>query len=171
MSDQIEAIGAVELPKYEQVREAINVVRSWLSLAQELDDAFGIVLCAKTFGNRRGFTVRAMNEADRMGGKHDLTPPPFILCAAATESKPPAVESKPDSLLSPEVTFMRAAVVNVPGQAPKCQSFADPIAEEGEALVRVRAAGLHPIVKSLASGSHYASAGAGQGPTIPGPSV
>jgi NADPH:quinone reductase-like Zn-dependent oxidoreductase len=36
---------------------------------------------------------------------------------------------------------MQAAVVNVPGQAPKCQFFADPVAEEGEALVRVRAAG------------------------------
>jgi NADPH2:quinone reductase len=63
---------------------------------------------------------------------------------------------------------MQAAVVNVPGQPPKYQAFADPVAEEGEALVQVRAAGLHPIVKSLASGSHYASAGAGHGPTIPG---
>lgn len=63
---------------------------------------------------------------------------------------------------------MQAAVVTTPGQAPKYQSFPDPVAEEGEALVRVRAAGLHPIVKSLASGAHYASAGAGQGPAVPG---
>jgi NADPH2:quinone reductase len=63
---------------------------------------------------------------------------------------------------------MQAAVVNTPGHAPNYQSFPDPVAEEGEALVRVRAAGLHPIVKSLASGAHYASAGAGQGPTVPG---
>jgi NADPH:quinone reductase-like Zn-dependent oxidoreductase len=63
---------------------------------------------------------------------------------------------------------MRAAVVNVPGQAPKYQSFPDPLAEEGEAIVQVRAAGLHPIVKSLASGAHYASAGAGNAPSIPG---
>lgn len=63
---------------------------------------------------------------------------------------------------------MQAAVVNVAGQSPKYQSFPDPVAEEGEALVRVRAAGLHPIVKSLASGAHYASAGAGQGPSVPG---
>lgn len=63
---------------------------------------------------------------------------------------------------------MQAAVVNVPGQSPKYQSFPDPVAEEGETLVHVRAAGLHPIVKSLASGSHYASAGVGQGPSVPG---
>jgi hypothetical protein len=82
MSDQIESIGPVELPKDEQVRKAIDVVQPGLELAQELDDAFCIVLGAKTFGNRRGLTVRAMNEADRLGGKHDQTPPPFILCAA-----------------------------------------------------------------------------------------
>lgn len=63
---------------------------------------------------------------------------------------------------------MHAAVVNVPGESPKYQSFPDPVAEEGEALVHVRAAGLHPIVKGLASGSHYASGGAGQGPAVPG---
>ncbi|MGA9062095.1 MAG: zinc-binding alcohol dehydrogenase family protein [Terracidiphilus sp.] len=63
---------------------------------------------------------------------------------------------------------MQAAVVNVPGQAPKYQSFPEPSAQDGEALVQVRAAGLHPIVKALASGSHYASAGAGQGPAVPG---
>ena len=61
---------------------------------------------------------------------------------------------------------MQAAVVNVLGQAPKCQSFPDPVTEEGEALIAVRAAGLHPIVKALASGSHYASAG--RVPAVPG---
>jgi len=63
---------------------------------------------------------------------------------------------------------MHAAVISVPGQAPKYQSFPEPTAQDGEVLVHVRAAGLHPIVKSLASGSHYASAGAGQGPSVPG---
>jgi NADPH:quinone reductase-like Zn-dependent oxidoreductase len=63
---------------------------------------------------------------------------------------------------------MQAAVVNVPGQAPKYQSFPDPAPEEGEAIIQVRAAGLHPVVKSLASGTHYASAGSRQGPSIPG---
>ena len=52
---------------------------------------------------------------------------------------------------------MQAAVVNTLGLAPKYQSFPDPVAGEGERLIQVRAAGLHPIVKGLASGSHYAS--------------
>ena len=52
MSDQIESIGAVELPEHEQVREAVDVVQSRLELAQQFDDAFGIVLGAKAFGNR-----------------------------------------------------------------------------------------------------------------------
>ena len=49
---------------------------------------------------------------------------------------------------------MQAAVVNVLGQPPRYQSFPDPVAANSEALIRVRAAGLHPIVKALASGSH-----------------
>ena len=61
---------------------------------------------------------------------------------------------------------MHAAVVNVLGESPKYQSFPDPVAQEGEALIQVRAAGLHPIVKGLASGSHYASGG--ELPAIPG---
>jgi NADPH:quinone reductase-like Zn-dependent oxidoreductase len=61
---------------------------------------------------------------------------------------------------------MQAAVVNVLGQAPKYQSFPDPVAGEGEAVIQVRAAGLHPIVKALASGAHYA--GGGEVPMVPG---
>lgn len=61
---------------------------------------------------------------------------------------------------------MQAAVVNVLGQAPKFQSFPDPVAGEGEVVIRVRAAGLHPIVKALASGSHYA--GSTEVPVVPG---
>ncbi len=63
---------------------------------------------------------------------------------------------------------MNAAVVNTPGQAPKYQSFPDPSLEIGEALVRVRAAGLHPVVKAIASGAHYSAAGAEQKPAVPG---
>lgn len=62
---------------------------------------------------------------------------------------------------------MNAAVVNVPGESPKYQSFPDPVVQDGEELIQVRAAGLHPIVKGLASGSHYASGGE-QGPAVPG---
>jgi NADPH:quinone reductase-like Zn-dependent oxidoreductase len=61
---------------------------------------------------------------------------------------------------------MQAAVVNVLGQAPKYQSFPDPVPQEDEVLIEVRAAGLHPIVKGLASGSHYASGG--ELPAVPG---
>lgn len=61
---------------------------------------------------------------------------------------------------------MRAAVVNVLGQAPRYQSFPDPVAGEGEVAIEVRAAGLHPIVKALASGAHYA--GGTEVPMVPG---
>lgn len=61
---------------------------------------------------------------------------------------------------------MQAAVVNVLGQAPVFQSFPDPVAGAGEVEVKVRAAGLHPVVKAIASGAHY-SAG-GEVPAVPG---
>ena len=61
---------------------------------------------------------------------------------------------------------MNAAVVNVFGQNPQYQSFADPVAQDGEVLVAVRAAGLHPIVKGRASGTHYSSDGIV--PMVPG---
>jgi NADPH2:quinone reductase len=61
---------------------------------------------------------------------------------------------------------MHAAVVNVLGQPPQYQEFPDPVAGENEVLIHVRAAGLHPIVKGLASGSHYMSQGSV--PAVPG---
>ncbi len=61
---------------------------------------------------------------------------------------------------------MKAAVVNVLGQPPRYQDFPEPTPAEGEVLIHVRTAGLHPIVKALASGSHYA--GKGEVPAIPG---
>ena len=61
---------------------------------------------------------------------------------------------------------MNAAVVNVLGQPPRFQVFPDPTPQEGEVLVQVRTAGLHPIVKALASGTHYA--GKGEVPSVPG---
>ena len=61
---------------------------------------------------------------------------------------------------------MNAAVVNVLGQTPKYQLFADPVAQEGELLVKVHAAGLHQIVKARASGTHYSSDGVV--PMVPG---
>lgn len=61
---------------------------------------------------------------------------------------------------------MKAAVVTEPGHAPQYQDFPEPIASAGEAIATMQAAGLHPVVKSLASGQHYASGG--QLPAIPG---
>lgn len=61
---------------------------------------------------------------------------------------------------------MNAAVVNVLGQPPQYQSFANPVAGKGEMLVNMRAAGLHPIVKARASGTHYSSDGVV--PMVPG---
>jgi len=61
---------------------------------------------------------------------------------------------------------MKAAVVNVLGQPPRFQEFPEPSPADGEVLINVRAAGLHPVVKALASGSHYA--GKGEVPAVPG---
>lgn len=61
---------------------------------------------------------------------------------------------------------MKAAVVHTYSHAPRYEDFADPIPLEGEVVVDVLAAGLHPIVKLLASGTHYGSSGIL--PMIPG---
>ncbi|MFC5861529.1 zinc-binding alcohol dehydrogenase family protein [Acidicapsa dinghuensis] len=61
---------------------------------------------------------------------------------------------------------MQAAVVNVLGQPPQFQEFSDSVAGQGEVVVKMLAAGLHPIVKSRASGAHYSSSG--KVPLIPG---
>jgi NADPH:quinone reductase-like Zn-dependent oxidoreductase len=54
---------------------------------------------------------------------------------------------------------MNAAVVQAFDAPPRYTTFADPAAVEGEKLVTVSAAGLHPIVKALARGTHYGSSG------------
>ncbi len=61
---------------------------------------------------------------------------------------------------------MKAAVVHTFGQAPLYEDFADPTPEAGETLVQVLAAGVHPIVRSLARGTHYGSTD--RLPLIPG---
>jgi NADPH:quinone reductase-like Zn-dependent oxidoreductase len=61
---------------------------------------------------------------------------------------------------------MRAAVVRAFDAPPSYTTFADPVAEAGELPVTVTAAGLHPIVKSLANGTHYGSTG--ELPFVPG---
>jgi NADPH:quinone reductase-like Zn-dependent oxidoreductase len=54
---------------------------------------------------------------------------------------------------------MNAAIVESFAKPPRYGSFADPVAEAGEVLLTVEAAGLHPIVKALANGTHYGSPG------------
>src|ERR1700735_106045 len=61
---------------------------------------------------------------------------------------------------------MNAAVVHAFDAPPRYTSFVDPVPEDNEKLVKVTAAGLHPIVKALANGSHYGSTGVL--PFIPG---
>ncbi len=52
---------------------------------------------------------------------------------------------------------MNAAVLHTINQPPHNDQFPEPIAEENEVIVHVRAAALKPIDKQLASGSHYAA--------------
>jgi len=67
---------------------------------------------------------------------------------------------------------MKAAVVNSFSVPPSFEDFRDPEAGPGENVVTVRAAALTPIVRSLASGRHYASgATAGFVPGVDGVGV
>ena len=50
---------------------------------------------------------------------------------------------------------MKAAVVLAPSAVPVLDTFAEPAVGPDEALVHVLAAGLHPLVRSVASGDHY----------------
>lgn len=52
---------------------------------------------------------------------------------------------------------MKAAVLRKLGNEPCYEDFAEPVAQDGEVLVRVRAASLKSVDKQMASGSHYAS--------------
>jgi NADPH:quinone reductase-like Zn-dependent oxidoreductase len=61
---------------------------------------------------------------------------------------------------------MKAAIVNAPEAIPAYAEFADPSDEDGFELVELVAAGLHPIVRSLAAGRHYGSTGSW--PLLPG---
>ena len=62
--------------------------------------------------------------------------------------------------------MMKAAVIDSPERGPRFADFAEPVVTGGETLVEVTAAGLHPIVRMLASGEHYGSHGTL--PMIPG---
>jgi NADPH:quinone reductase-like Zn-dependent oxidoreductase len=51
---------------------------------------------------------------------------------------------------------MKAAVIDSLERGPRFADFAEPVVTGGETLVEVTAAGLHPIVRMLASGEHLA---------------
>lgn len=61
---------------------------------------------------------------------------------------------------------MNAALVESFQSPPRYSQFDEPAPQSGESTIHVLAAGLHPIVKALAKGSHYGSTG--QLPFVPG---
>lgn len=61
---------------------------------------------------------------------------------------------------------MKAAVMQGPGTVPGYGEFAEPQAGQDREVVELVAAGIHPVVRSLAEGRHYGSTGAW--PLIPG---
>src|SRR4051812_48230627 len=52
---------------------------------------------------------------------------------------------------------MRAAVVNDPEATPVCADFPEPVGRPGQEPLRLVGAGLHHVVRALASGGHYDS--------------
>jgi NADPH:quinone reductase-like Zn-dependent oxidoreductase len=61
---------------------------------------------------------------------------------------------------------MKAALIEAAGDGAHYGDFAEPGDHEGRQVVELVAAGIHPIVRSLASGQHYGSSG--QWPLVPG---
>lgn len=64
---------------------------------------------------------------------------------------------------------MKAAVVAASGTTPEYGDFPEPQIDDGYELVELVAAGLHPIVRSLAAGRHYGSTQSW--PLVPGVDV
>lgn len=52
---------------------------------------------------------------------------------------------------------MKASVLQKLGEVPRCEDFREPVAQDGEAIVRVRAASLKQVDRQLAAGTHFAS--------------
>jgi NADPH:quinone reductase-like Zn-dependent oxidoreductase len=61
---------------------------------------------------------------------------------------------------------MKAAIIDAPGTTPVYGDFPEPKIVDGRELATMVAAGIHPIVRALASGKHYSSKGVW--PMIPG---
>ncbi len=61
---------------------------------------------------------------------------------------------------------MKSALIDAPGASAHYGDFAEPGNQEGRQIVELVASGIHPVVRSLASGQHYGSGG--QWPLVPG---
>lgn len=61
---------------------------------------------------------------------------------------------------------MRAAVVTTPDSLPTATDFPDPEPQQGEELMTLVGAGIHQVVRSIASGRHYGSTD--RYPLVPG---
>lgn len=61
---------------------------------------------------------------------------------------------------------MKAALVDAPGDSARYGDFAEPGDHDGRQVVELVAAGIHPVVRALASGKHYGSKD--QWPIVPG---
>jgi NADPH:quinone reductase-like Zn-dependent oxidoreductase len=61
---------------------------------------------------------------------------------------------------------MKAAMIDAPGDGARYSDVAEPDDQEGRQVVELVAAGIHPVVRGLASGQHYGSNG--QWPLVPG---
>jgi hypothetical protein len=69
-AEQVEALGAVELPEDHEMREAFDVGEAGLELGQEVENAHSFVLCAEAFGNVAGAFVGAGDMADGLRCEH-----------------------------------------------------------------------------------------------------
>jgi hypothetical protein len=69
-TEQLEPMGAIELPDDDEMREALDVGEPWLKIRQDLEHAIGFVFRAKPPGNLTGVLVRTTHKSNRPRGKH-----------------------------------------------------------------------------------------------------
>lgn len=69
-SNEIEAVGAIEGPDYEEVGKALDVSEAGLEFGKDVEDAFRVMLGAQAFGDGLGAGIRASDVTDRFRRKH-----------------------------------------------------------------------------------------------------
>jgi hypothetical protein len=79
-AEQVESLGAVELPDDDEMGEAFDVGEALFELGQDFEYAFGVVFSAETFGDVFGGGEGTADVADGAGGEHR-----FILNAVVSE--------------------------------------------------------------------------------------